>query len=275
MLPALEWRSTSYDRPMEVAPVAVEQNGDVCVLTLRRPDKLNALSYAVESALAAALSSDDVRRSRAIVIAGEGRAFSAGADVTEFRDATPESILAYYRETGAVYEQFATLPQPTIAAIHGWCVGGGLELALAADFRVVDESARFKLPEVAIGIIPSSGGTHRLVRLLGVARAKELVLLRERVDADEAYRLGLVTEVVGTGSAVERALELATDLARLPPVALALAKQAIDAMAESSREAGILIERVAYAALAQTPDAQGAVDAFLGDQGSSEGGGSA
>ncbi len=187
--------------------------------------------------------------------------------MTEFREATPESILAYYRETGAVYEQFAALPQPTIAAIHGWCVGGGLELALAADFRVADGSARFKLPEVAIGIIPSSGGTHRLVRLLGVARAKELVLLRERVDADEAYRLGLVTEVVATGTALERALELAAGLVLLPPVALALAKQAIDAMAESSRDAGLLIERVAYAALAQTPDAQGAVDAFLGASG--------
>ena len=260
---------------MEMVPVTVERRGDVCVLMLRRPDKLNALSYAVEEALVAALASEAVRASRAIVIAGEGRAFSAGADVSEFREATAESILSYYRATGAVFEQFAALPQPTIAAIHGWCVGGGLELALAADFRVADESARFKLPEVAIGIIPSSGGTHRLVRLLGVARAKELVLLRERVDAEEAHRLGLVTEVVPTGSALERALELAEGLAELPASALALAKQAIDAMAESSREAGILIERVAYAALAQTPDAQGAVDDFVGRQGSSEGGGSA
>ncbi len=106
--------------------------------------------------------------------------------------------------------EFAALPQPTIAAIHGWCVGGGLELALAADFRVADESARFKLPEVAIGIIPSSGGTHRLVRLLGTARAKELVFLRERIDAAEAFRIGLVTEVVAEGSALDRALELAS-----------------------------------------------------------------
>ncbi len=260
---------------MEETPVAVERNGGVCVLTLCRADKLNALSYGVEQALVAALASKEVRASRAIVIAGAGRAFSAGADVTEFRQATAESILAYYRATGAVFEQFAALPQPTIAAIHGWCVGGGLELALAADFRVADESARFKLPEVAMGIIPSSGGTHRLVRLLGVARAKELVLLREHVDAEEAYRLGLVTEVVPTGSALERALELADGLADLPAAALALAKQAIDAMAESSREAGILIERVAYAALAQTPDAQVAVDDFVGRQGSSEGGRSA
>ena len=245
------------------------------MLTLRRPDKLNALSYAVEEALASALSSEELGSSRAVVIVGEGRAFSAGADVTEFREATPESILAYYRATGAVYEQFASLPQPTIAAIHGWCVGGGLELSLGADFRIADESARFKLPEVAIGIIPSSGGTHRLVRLLGTARAKELVFLRECIDAAEAFRIGLVTEVVPEGSALERAVELAMGLAELPALALSLAKEAIDAMAESSRDAGLLIERVAYAALAQTPDAQGAVDAFVSGQSSSGGGGPA
>ena len=255
--------------------IGIERRDTVCVLTLNRPEKLNALSYAVEEALGAALASDELRTSRAVVIAGEGRAFSAGADVSEFRDATPESILAYYRSTGAVYEQFAALPQPTIAALHGLCVGGGLELALAADFRVADDSARFKLPEVAIGIIPSSGGTHRLVRLLGTARAKELVLLRERIDAAEAFRIGLVTEVVPEGSALDRALELAGGLAELPALALSLAKQAIDAMAESSRDAGLLIERVAYAALAQTPDAQGAVDEFLSGQGSSDGGSSA
>jgi enoyl-CoA hydratase/carnithine racemase len=255
--------------------IGVERRGDVCVLTLRRPEKLNALSTALERALADALDSAERRTSRAVVIAGEGRGFSGGADMKELRDASAESILAYYRDTGDVYERFAALPQPTVAAIHGWCVGAGLELALAADFRVVDESALFKLPEVGIGIIPSSGGTHRLVRLLGVARAKELVLLRERVNAAEAFRLGLVTEVVPPGSAVERAVELAVGLAELPALALSLAKQAIDAMAESSREAGLLIERVAYAALAQTPDALGAVEELVSGQGSSGGGGPA
>jgi enoyl-CoA hydratase/carnithine racemase len=255
--------------------IGVERRGDVCLLTLQRPTKLNALSTALERELGEALVSAELSTSRAVVITGEGRAFSAGADVTEFRDATPESILAYYCDTGDVYERFAALPQPTVAAIHGWCVGGGLELALAADFRIADVAAAFSLPEVQIGIIPSSGGTHRLVRLLGTARAKELVLLRDRVDAPEALRLGLVTEVVADGTALERALELATGLAGLPPLAVALAKQAIDAMAESSREAGVLIERVAYAALAQTPDAQGAVEAFVSGQGSSGGGGSA
>ena len=260
---------------MRTTLIGVERRGDVCLLTLQRPTKLNALSTALERELGEALGSVEVTTSRAVVIAGEGRAFSAGADVSEFRDATPESILAYYRDTGDVYERFAALPQPTVAAIHGWCVGGGLELALAADFRIAEVGAAFSLPEVQIGIIPSSGGTHRLVRLLGTARAKELVLLRDRVDAPEALRLGLVTEIVADGAARERALELAAGLSTLPPLAVALAKQAIDAMADSSREAGVLIERIAYAALAQTPAAQGAVEAFVSGQASSGGGSSA
>jgi enoyl-CoA hydratase/carnithine racemase len=254
--------------------VGVEGRGTVCLVTLRRPGKLNALSAALERALAEALASDEVVASRAVVLGAQGRAFSAGADVTELTDATPGSIAAYYRSTGDVYERVAALPQPTVSALHGWCVGGGLELALATDFRVADETATFALPEVAIGILPSSGGTQRLVRLLGTARAKELALLRERVDAAEALRLGLVTEVVPPGEALDRALVLARRLAELPPLAAALTKQAIDAMAEASREAGLLVERLAYMALAQTDEARGAVDAFVARQGSTGGGGS-
>lgn len=255
--------------------VGVERRSEVCLLTLRRPAKLNAISSEVERALGNAMASDAVRSSRVVVLTGEGKAFSAGADVSEFRDATPASITAYYRDTGDVYERFAALPQPTIVAIHGWCIGGGLELALAADFRVADTTAVFRLPEVAIGILPSSGGTHRLVRLLGTGRAKELALLRDSIDAEEALRLGLVTEVVAGGDALVRALVLADHLASLPPLAVTLTKQAIDAMAESSREAGILVERIAYAALAQTPEAHEAVEAFLSRHRSGAGGGSA
>src|SRR5439155_3275146 len=149
-----------------------------------------------------------VRSSRAVVLAGSGRAFSAGADISEFSDATPAGILAYYHELGSVYELVAALPQPTIAAIHGYCLGGGFELALACDFRIADSSAVFGLPEVSIGILPSSGGTHRLVRLVGPARARELLLLRDRVPADEALRLGTITEVVEEGRALERAREI-------------------------------------------------------------------
>jgi enoyl-CoA hydratase/carnithine racemase len=239
----------------------VRREGDVTVLTLQREEKLNAISAQLEGELLAALS-EEVGTSRCVVFAGAGKAFSAGADINEFRDADAESIAAYYRGTGDVYERIAALPIPTIGAIHGWCLGGALELALAFDFRIADETAVFGLPEVQLGIIPSSGGTHRLVRLLGPAKAKELMLLGRRFDAQDAKGLGLVTEVVPAGKAVERALEIAKELAGLPALAVQTVKQAADVMPEASREAGILIERLAYAALAETTEAKDAVEGF-------------
>jgi enoyl-CoA hydratase/carnithine racemase len=242
--------------------VGVRQEKDVIVLTLQREEKLNAISTEMEAALLGALSSDDVHRSRCLVFAGAGKAFSAGADIDEFRESTPASVAAYYSATGDVYERIAALPMPTVAAIHGWCLGGALELALAVDFRIADETATFGLPEVALGIIPSSGGTHRLVRMLGPARAKEVMLLGRRFDAAEAEALGLVTEVVAAGRALPRALEVAHELAAQPPLAVQTAKAAANVMPEASREANMLIERLAYAALAQTPEAKGAVEEF-------------
>ena len=246
----------------EEALVEVRAHGAASVIVLRREHKLNALSTALERALGDALSREDVRSSACVVFSGGERAFSAGADVGEMRDLDPASILEYYRETGDVYERVAALPQPTISAIAGYCLGGGFELALATDFRVADRSAVFGLPEVGIGIVPSSGGTHRLVRLLGAARAKELVLLGDRLGPDDASALGLVTEVVPEGAALERALALAERLGALPQLSLALAKQTIDLMPEASREAGLALERLAYGVLAQTGEAREAADAF-------------
>ena len=243
--------------------VQVQACGAACVVALRREEKLNALSTAVEGALTEALDQPEVTHSACVVFTGGERAFSAGADVSEMRELDPASILAYYRETGGVYERVAALPQPTISAIAGYCLGGGLELALATDFRVAERSATFGLPEVGIGIVPSSGGMHRLVRMLGTARAKELVLVRERFDAEEAQTFGLVTEVVPEGGAAQRALELAERLAELPRLAAAVAKQAIDCMPEASREAGLALERLAYGLLAQTGDAREAAEAFV------------
>ena len=244
--------------------VGVTRDGAVSVLTLRREEKLNALSTAVERELAVALDSDAVRASAAVVVTGSGRAFSAGADVTELRGRRPEDVVAYYRETGDVYERVAALPQPSLSAISGYCLGAGLELALATDFRIADETAVFGFPEVGLGIVPSSGGTQRLIRVVGPARAKELILLRDRIDAREALAAGIVTEVVAPGAVLERTLELAQRLAELPALAVSVAKQAIDAIPDASREAGILIERLAYGLLAQTEDAQRAAEEFGG-----------
>jgi enoyl-CoA hydratase/carnithine racemase len=238
--------------------VQIDRDGDVAVVTLSRAEKLNALSGEVERELGGALDDDRVRTSACVVLTGAGRAFSAGADITEFRERSPEAVLAYYRDTGGVYERVAALPQPTISAIHGYCLGGGLELALATDFRISDESGVFGFPEVSLGIVPSSGGTHRLVRLVGPGRAKRLMLVGGRLDAQAALAAGLVDEVVADSHA--RSLELARELARQPRLALSLTKQAIDLMPEASRDAGILIERLAYGMLAQSEDAQRLAD---------------
>jgi enoyl-CoA hydratase/carnithine racemase len=243
--------------------VSVRLEDSACVLTLERAEKLNALSSALEVELKAALDSPEVAGARALVVAGAGRAFSAGADVTEFADRDPASILAYYRTTGDVYERVAALPLPTIAAIHGYCLGGGLELALACDFRVAEDSATFGFPEIGLGILPSSGGTYRLVRAIGPVRAKELILLRTRFGATEAWDYGLVTELVTEGAALSRAVELAQELAALPRAAVRATKRAIALMADAPYESAILIEQLAYGMLAQTDEADEAARAFV------------
>ena len=158
-----------------------------------------------------------MRRASCVVFTGGADVFSAGADLSVTRGYEPGEIIAHYQGTGDFAERIAALPQPTLSAITGYCIGGGLELALATDFRIAEPSADFRFPEVALGILPSWGGAVRAVRLLGAAAAKELILLRERLDAQDALRLGLVTELVAEGQSLPRALELAERLAQLPP----------------------------------------------------------
>ncbi len=220
--------------PAEDPLVQVHHQGKVAVLQLNRPAKMNALSTAVEQALLDTLRTPAVRAAGAIVFTGSARAFSAGADTSELPEMTPERIAAYYRGSGSLYDVVARLGQPTLAAISGYCLGAGFELALACDVRIADESARFGLPEVGLGILPSSGGLTRLVRAVGPAIAREISLFGVRVPA---------------GQALAVALERAAFLAGQPAMALAWTKAAIDAAAESSAASSLLIEQLAYAAL--------------------------
>jgi enoyl-CoA hydratase/carnithine racemase len=241
--------------------VTLEPREHACVIRLQRPAKLNAISEQVERELCDALERPEVREAPCVVFTGGEKVFSAGADLSETRGYTPGEVLATYRGTGDFAERVADLAQPTLSAITGYCIGGGLELALATDFRIAEEGSDFRFPEVALGILPSWGGTQRAVRLLGPARAKELILLRERVDAQAALSLGLVTEVVPSGGSLPRALELAERLSGLPRLAVSVTKQVIDALPETSRTAGLGLERVAYGLLAQTGDATQALTA--------------
>lgn len=237
--------------------VQLHDHGDVVVVQLDRPAKLNALSTALEQQLLDAVTSARVASARAVVFAGSERAFSAGADTSELPQMTPDRIAAYYRGSGSVYEAVARLPQPTVAAISGYCLGGGFELALACDLRIAAEGATFGLPEVALGILPSSGGVTRLVRAVGAATTRDLVLCGDRFDAAEAHRLGLVREVIAPGEVDARALDLAKQLSALPPLAVAWTKAAIDAAAESSTATSLLVEQLAYAALNQAAHEEG------------------
>lgn len=237
---------------MSDGTVDVQVTGPVAVLTLHREAKLNALSTHLERELDDALRSDAVRTAGAVVLTGGDQVFSAGADVNELREMTPATIAEYYRDSGAVYEHFAALPQPTVAAVAGYCLGGGFELALAADLRVADETAVFGLPEVGIGIVPSSGGVTRLVRAVGPARARDLILRCRRMAPAEAHGWGLLTEVTPRGTHLARAVEIAGELAAQPPLAVEIAKQVIDTATDAPREAALLLERLAYAALNRT-----------------------
>ncbi len=232
-------------------------------VTLERPAKLNAISEQVERELCDALERPEVRDAPCVIFTGGEKVFSAGADLSETRGYGPDEILATYRghrrlrragRRPGASRRSARSPATASAAASSW--------RWRRDFRIAEEGSDFRFPEVALGILPSWGGTQRAVRLLGPARAKELILLRERVDAQEALSLGLVTEVVATGAVrCQRALELAERLSGLPRLAVSVTKQVIDALPETSRAAGLGLERVAYGLLAQTGDAAQALTA--------------
>lgn len=232
--------------------VELHDHGEVVVVQLCRPEKRNALSTLLEQELLDAVRGERVQGAGAVVFTGDERAFSAGADTGELTEMTPERIAEYYRGSGALYDAVARLPRPTVAAISGYCLGAGLELALACDLRVAGKDAAFGLPEVGLGILPSSGGVTRLVRAVGPAVTRELVLLGERFDAAEARRLNLVSRVVAPAEVLATAVELAGRLAQQPPLAVQWTRAAIDAAAESSTATSLLVEQLAYAALNRT-----------------------
>jgi len=238
----------------DTGTVEVVREDGLAVLVLRRERKRNALSTHMENELLAALRSTEVASSRAVVVTGGDTVFSAGADVTELREMTPQAIADYYRASGSVYEVFAALRQPTIAAITGYCLGGGLELALAADIRIADPAAVFGFPEIGIGILPSSGGVTRITRIAGAGRARDLVLRGRRFDARQAEQWGIVTEITAPGEHVKQATAIARELAEHQPLAMSITKQVLDVSLDAPREAALLLEQLAYSVLNNATD---------------------
>ncbi len=238
----------------------------VRVITLNRPDKLNSWNSQMRAELRDAVESTaSVPDVRALMITGAGAAFSAGEDVggmNELSDVGTRTFRAVVRRIHSVFDVVENLEVPVIAAINGVAAGGGLELALSCDFRVMADTARLVMPEVKVGLIPGSGGCSRLVKHVGLGRAKELVMLAETVHAPLARELGLVTRVVPHGQALKEARSLADQLSRHAPLALGMAKVVLNTCTDVDAETGRRLERLGQSVLKATEDHREGVAAF-------------
>ncbi len=249
---------------MEFETILLEKAGPIATITLNRPEKLNALNRTVRAELMVALDhlADDEEVKVAILRGAGEKAFVAGADVEEFAARTAAEQRKVYQRR-RVYDALAEFPKPIIAAVHGYCLGGGSELALACDLRVADRTARFGQAEIRLGIIPGAGGTQRLARLVGPGQAMRIALSGDTVDADEAYRIGLVEFLTDEGQHLEKAREVAERMARWSPVALRLVKQSVKAALEVPLSAGLDLEKELFLAAFASEDGQEGVRAFV------------
>jgi enoyl-CoA hydratase/carnithine racemase len=242
--------------------VEVSVDGYVGLCRLNRPGARNALSPALMDALADAVAKFDADPDvRCIVIAGSDEAFAAGADIGAL--AEREFHEAVFHPAAAFWRPLAECRTPLVAAVSGWALGGGCELALICDLIVASETAEFGQPEITLGIIPGGGGTQRLARAIGKQRAMELVLTGRRFDAAEGQRMGVVNSVVGKHEWLDAALELAARIAKRPPIAARLAKQAVLVANETSLSAGLDQERRLYELAMATEDRVEGMQAFL------------
>ncbi|MBO0831495.1 MAG: enoyl-CoA hydratase/isomerase family protein [Actinobacteria bacterium] len=243
--------------------VTVEIDEQVATLRLNRPP-MNALNSALQADLAAAAARVGADPAvRAVVLYGGEKLFAAGADIKEMADISYARMVADSRRLQDSFNAVAEISKPVVAAVTGYALGGGLELALCADFRVLGSSAQVGQPEILLGLIPGAGGTQRLARLIGPAKAKDLVFSGRFVPADEALAIGLADQVVPDDQVYPAARALAARYAAGPPVALAAAKHAIDAGLGTDLRTGLEIERLGFAGLFATEDARGGMRSFM------------
>ncbi|MFD9888699.1 enoyl-CoA hydratase/isomerase family protein [Amycolatopsis sp. NPDC059027] len=240
------------------------RTGAVATLRIDREGALGALSRSMVEALGGYLtalrSDEDVR---VLVLTGTGRGFIAGADINEYSGVTRTAFDDYQKLSRGVFDQLAQLPQPTIAAVNGYALGGGFEIALCCDFLVASTAARFGLPEISLGLLPGGGGTVRLARQIGVRLTKELVLTGRRLKPDEAQRLGLLTALTEPDDLLARAGELAATIAAQAPIAVQEGKRLVDDGVETGLAAALTREQQVLSWLSTTDDAREGVAAFL------------
>lgn len=249
---------------MDFKTLIFEKDGTIGRLTVNRPEKMNALSTELVDELATLLGSlEGDPGMRALIITGVGnKAFVAGADIQELAGRGGPEGIRVSRRRQDVFARIEHLPFPAIAAVNGYALGGGLELALACTLRLCSSNAQFGAPEVKLGIIPGDGGTQRLARLIGPGRALEMILMGDFVDAQEAHRIGLVNRVCPPEELMPKAMETARTLASRPPLAVRFAKEAVNRGLESSA-AGYALETALHALCCATEDKNEGVAAFL------------
>jgi enoyl-CoA hydratase len=244
--------------------VLLDRKGRVAVLTINRPDKLNALNLGTRTDIGAAL--DELRADaeiRVVVVTGAGeKAFIAGADIAEFAGRTAHEQRAVMQQM-KVFTQVEEFPKPIIAAINGFCLGGGCELALACDLRIASSKAKLGQPEINLGIIPGGGGTQRLTRLVGEGKSMELILTGKIIPAEEALAIGLVNSVVEPEALMETVMAVAEGIAEKSPVALQAAKEAVKTAARANLREGLDREIDLFALCFASEDKEEGVTAFL------------
>ena len=250
--------SIAFPAPGGSGPV-----GGVALVTIDRPDVLNALNFDLLDELAGALARLDADPAcRAIVLTGSGtRAFAAGADIRELAAQTPISLLVDDRF--AVWERISRTRTPIVAAVRGFALGGGCELAMSCDLIVAGDDAQFGQPEINLGVMPGAGGTQRLTRLIGRARAMDLILTGRTISAGEASAMGLISRVVPADQTLDAALELAATIAGKAPIAVLAAKEAVRLAEELPLSAGLRHERRAFFALFASDDQREGMAAFV------------
>ena len=241
----------------------IEQNGAVVTITISAPKSLNALNSAILGELSAAL--DGLPEGvRALIITGDGeKSFVAGADISEMASLDAAEGEAFGRRGAAVFRKIETLPVPVIAAVNGFALGGGCELAMACDIRICSSNARFGQPEVGLGIIPGFSGTYRLPKLVGMGMAKQLIYAGGSIKADEALRIGLVNAVYEPADLLPAAMRLAESICRNAPLAVAYAKQCIDAEYDMPAEEAVAYENALFGRCFATEDQKNGMKAFL------------
>jgi enoyl-CoA hydratase len=242
--------------------ILVEISEQVGLVRLNRPQAMNALNRTLSRELMDALQAlDSDAQVGALVVTGNERVFAAGADIKEMADASAVDMLL--RDTVSQLDRIRQVKKPVIAAVSGWCLGGGCELALSCDMIVASESARFGQPEINLGVIPGAGGTQRLARVLGKALTMEMVLNNRTLSAEEALRLGLVNRVVPVERYLEEALGLAQEIAARAPLAVRMGKEAVNHAFDSFLTEGLADERRAFYFLFSTQDQKEGMAAFI------------